>query len=403
MRKTFKGLLSFLLVITLILSLASCAKKEPEIKDTVKESITAEETGVKDAVEESIATEEAEDTEKKNITIVDLTGREVELELPLERVIISHWESLEAYSAPVGEKIFDSVVGIGESGGMERYQNAYTKHFPHLSELPSIGMVGSYDLEKILSLEPDAFLINFGEGFIERFPEVVSTLDEAGIPMVFLPLSDDPFTSPQKAAKILGEIYQTNERADEFINYLDNKFALIEERVPEDGEKPKVYHEAGSGSRDEYSMSFTNSGWGLIMAFAGGDNISVNNVNDKGRIDPEYLLESDPDFIFITSGMGYGPAEASMESINNSVGEYVLRTGWDRLKAVQNNDVYSYYHNHQRSPLVFYYTMDMAKMFYPEEFSDIDPEAELKEFFDTFLYTDYEDGFWKYKLGEKLE
>lgn len=42
-------------------------------------------------------------------------------------------------------------------------------------------------------------------------------------------------------------------------------------------------------------------------------------------------------------------------------------------------------------------------MFYPEEFSDIDPEAELKEFFDTFLYTDYEDGFWKYKLGEKLE
>ena len=162
----------------------------------------------------------------------------MELELPLERVIISHWESLEAYSAPVGEKIFDSVVGIGESGGMERYQNAYTKHFPHLSDLPSIGMVGSYDLEKILILETDAFLINFVEGFIERFPEVVSTLDEAGIPMVFLPLSDDPFTSPQKAAKILGEIYQTNERADEFINYLDEKFALIEERVPEDGEKP---------------------------------------------------------------------------------------------------------------------------------------------------------------------
>lgn len=394
--KRLKSILSLLVVMIIMLSLVACGE---EPSDTGEESSdTGEESG--DTVEESIGTSESA---KETITVVDLAGREVELELPLERVIVSHWESLEAYSAPVGEKIFDSIVGIGESGGMERYQDVYMKEFPELSNVPSVGVVGDYDLEKIVSLEPDAFIFNFGESFIERFPEVVDTLDEAGIPMLFLPLSDDPFSSSQEVAKILGGIYGTEERAEEFIDYLDEKLALIEERVPKDGDKPKVYHEAGGGSREQYSMSFTDSGWGLIVEFAGGDNISVGNLNDSGIIDPEYLITADPEFIFITSGMGYGPAEVSMESINGSVGEYVLRTGWDRLEAVQNNNVYSYYHNHQRSPLVFYYTMDMAKMFYPEEFSDIEPEDELKDFFDKFLFADYEDGFWKYKLGEDLE
>ena len=121
MRKNFQGLLSFLLVIILILSLASCGEKKTDVKEAEVKETDVKETDVKetDVKETDVQEAEALDTEKTSITVVDLAGREVALELPLERVIISHWESLEAYSAPVGEKIFDSVVGIGESGGMK--------------------------------------------------------------------------------------------------------------------------------------------------------------------------------------------------------------------------------------------------------------------------------------------
>lgn len=74
------------------------------------------------------------------------------------------------------------------------------------------------------------------------------------------------------------------------------------------------------------------------------------------------------------------------------------RQGWPQLKAVQSKHVYSTHHGLPREVYdvaVFEY---LAKVFYPEEFADVDPEATLKEFYDKFLPFNY-GGIWFMKLN----
>ena len=74
------------------------------------------------------------------------------------------------------------------------------------------------------------------------------------------------------------------------------------------------------------------------------------------------------------------------------------RQGWPQLKAVQSKHVYSTHHGLPREVYdvaVFEY---LAKVFYPEEFADVNPENTLKEFYDKFLPFSY-GGIWFMKLN----
>ncbi|MCR6544356.1 hypothetical protein [Dehalobacterium formicoaceticum] len=100
--------------------------------------------------------------------------------------------------------------------------------------------------------------------------------------------------------------------------------------------------------------------------------------------------------------MGYYSPEEAQEKMDSTVGEYVQRKGWDKLKAVQNNNVFAFFHNQAQNQFGFYPTLKMAKIFYPNEFEDINPDERLKEFYDRFLPIGYDDGVWFYQLGEQF-
>ena len=123
----------------------------------------------------------------------------------------------------------------------------------------------------------------------------------------------------------------------------------------------------------------------------------MNGPPGSVSLDPEDILTADPDFISLsgTSPMGLGAAPE--ESIKDRF-SIVSRPGWDRLTAVRNKNVYEYQHELARTTCVFYPALSFAKLFYPEAFSDIDPEARLAEFYDRFLLIKSSDGLWKMRL-----
>jgi iron complex transport system substrate-binding protein len=92
--------------------------------------------------------------------------------------------------------------------------------------------------------------------------------------------------------------------------------------------------------------------------------------------------------------LGYCTKEEGAQKAEGTVGQYGKRTGWDQLTAVRENRIHMLFHDHSRNQFAFYPTLYMAKLFYPDVFASLDPDAVLKDFFDRFMLLDYEDGVW---------
>jgi iron complex transport system substrate-binding protein len=69
------------------------------------------------------------------------------------------------------------------------------------------------------------------------------------------------------------------------------------------------------------------------------------------------------------------------------------------LDAVKNNRVYGISHVLSRDIWDFVGNQYFAKLFYPEEFNDLDPEENLKAFYKEFMPVDYS-GVWMISLEE---
>jgi iron complex transport system substrate-binding protein len=63
------------------------------------------------------------------------------------------------------------------------------------------------------------------------------------------------------------------------------------------------------------------------------------------------------------------------------------------LNAVKDHNVYGIYHGYCFSLYNFAVLQSFAKWFYPDQFSDLDVNAVLKEYHDQFLPIDYSGTF----------
>ena len=75
-------------------------------------------------------------------------------------------------------------------------------------------------------------------------------------------------------------------------------------------------------------------------------------------------------------------SKSSCNTASRSSFDILNRNRWSNLQAVKNGNVYEFAHSTSRSIYTFYPTLKMAKLFYPEEFTNLDLEAVLQELFD---------------------
>ena len=111
-------------------------------------------------------------------------------------------------------------------------------------------------------------------------------------------------------------------------------------------------------------------------------------------------LTANPDKIVFTGSywvdnpksvrLGY---DATEEQARELMDGYLQRDGWSDLNAVKNGEVYAVHHGLGREMYDCACYEFFAKVCFPEEFSDLDPEATLKEYFETFLPYEYS-GCW---------
>ena len=345
----------------------------------------------------------------KPIEITDVTGRTVTLKKPAERVVLQ-WSGAGGpfftISALMGKDTPKVIAGMDTS--LQDYRADMWKHFtaemPELAKIPVVGTVGdkTFNAEQVVALNPDVIFIPID--LKDQYEsDAKAKMDAAGIQTIYIDYHAEKLESHQKSIEAIGKALGKEERAAEINKFYTDRVTRVLDRVSKINKpKPTVYIEVGINGPEEFGNSFSgNYSWGALATMAGGDVITKDAVKKSSPINPEFILEKNPDIIMIMGSywpkkptsmrLGFEATEDSSQALLKAF--TTERQGWSELKAVENKQVYSAHHGLPREVFdaaVFEY---LAKTFYPEEFKDVDPEATLKEFYDKFLPFSYS-GIW---------
>ena len=319
---------------------------------------------------------------EKELTFVDSQNKIVTVKKPINR-IISIWRGPLEMLRTIGVKA-DKIVGVETLGGGARY---YETFFPEYQDKPRIGIMRYPNTEKMLSLNPDCVFFLFPRPAGEE-------LKSAGIPVIhcFCGIWDRDVT---REIKTLGYIFDKRERAEEFIEWREGILNLIKERVgkiPEE-DKPKVYFE---GQKTYWAKPEKAS----YIEFAGGKTIFPEVVTGWKQIDPEAVIERNPEVIVrmtdpATGATGYDLDASAITKIKEVRDEIMNRPELKNVDAVKNGRVYvvSMYITSTggaagcRGFLQKIYT---AKWLHPDLFEDLDPKAIHQEYLTRFQGLDYD-------------
>jgi iron complex transport system substrate-binding protein len=352
----------------------------------------------------------ADELSNGTVTLTDLAGRTVSIDLPVERVVLTFY--FEEY-VPIegGENPFKRIVGWSRGYWEGRRQwtwETYKSAFPEINDIPDVGYInkGTFNPEKVMSLHPDVVIMYSSDYEIAK--DDVAKLDKAGIPVVVVDYHSETLEAYNQSTMLFGKILGREERALEIMDFYRKQVEKVTTKVEDlNGPKPTVYVECGNKGPSEYSNSYGEGYmWGGVIDKCRGKNIGdgVVSAGKEETISPEYLLKQNPDVIIITGS--YWPAvndsmrlgySAQLDDSRERLEAFTERSGWKDLSAVKNGRVYAIDHGLARSLHSFVAMQAMAKCLYPEEFEDLDPAENYKEFHERFLPVKYS-GLWTVAL-----
>ena len=339
--------------------------------------------------------------------VTDVLDRTITLPEDVEKVVVTF--NLEEYLAVTGEEGIDKLVGFSHDYWKGRREDAwktYVTKFPQIQELPDVGYNDTISVESIISLDPDVVLMSAPVNYDYIEPEL-DKFAEAGIEVAFVNYHKQTVEMHRSSTELIGEIMGQEERAKEISDFYEDQVKLIEERISgleENAERPKVYMEY-SIAPNTYGNSWADKMWGALIPQCGGINIAAG-LSDGNSVEvaPEQVIASNPDLIVFTGCLvddnnenivvGYG---ADREKALERLQAYKEREGWSGLNEVKNDRMAVLYHDLSRHIFDFAGTQMLAKLCQPELFADVDPEENLRTFFEKYMPVELE-GVWMVSL-----
>lgn len=309
-------------------------------------------------------------------TITDGAGREVEVPQHVESIVCSGVGALR-YTCYMQAQ--DLVVGVEDyEQGAELTRGYSIVNGEAFAQLPVIGGNGEPYVEEIIMAEPDVIVMSAYSN-----ADADTLQDTTGIPVVVIPGSDSMLDEKAyETLRIMGELYEKEDRAQELTDYMDEIREDLEERTADiqEEEKKSVYV-GGVSFKGVHGFEGTEAGYGPFSAIHAKNLADETDQNGAFNIELEKVLAWDPDVIFID----FNGLDLIKEDYASNPDYY------NQLKAVQEGEVYSqisfrsYASNLDMALADTYYA---ASILYPEHFADVSVEEKAGEIFTTFLGED---------------
>ncbi len=336
-------------------------------------------------------TEEAGKTKDKaaggtdgKIVIEDQLGKTIELDGVPERVATTIMPFPYIYYAVVGNN--DNLVGCNPSS-IQAYENSVLKHmYPELANAGTDFVDTSFvvNVEEVLKLEPDVvFQWNYMDEEIEK-------MEAAGIKVVALEYGD--VEDLETWIRIIGKMFDKNERAEELISYFHESIAEVTEKIDTLSEEELsniliMYDNlkvTGEGFSEYWT---TNSGATNPAGDLSGEALNVNM---------EQIYEWNPEILYIGNFNDLQPSDFMENKLEGQ--------DWSVVDAVQNGQVYKIPIGGYRwdppgieTPLMVKW---LAKIQHPELFEDMDMREEVTKFYKDVYHFDVTDEILDEILGD---
>ena len=333
------------------------------------------------------------------IAFTDIAGRQVVLDKQPQTFIVANY--IANFLMVGGAQSLDKVIGMTLDGWEEtRYGEyaLYTEAFPQLTKLPSVGGYHDdvLDAEMILSLHPDVLLI--GRSQFVANNQRVAVFEQAGIHVVVVDYHAMTVENHTRSTMILGQLLGREEVArrqcDAYSSSLKRVYAAIE-ALPEQVKHRKVHMELGDKGVGEYGNSYNKDVlWGAILKHLQANGLAEQAAQPYAPLDREFVLAADPDLIVIGGGIWRNGAEGDQMLMGLTVDEaeaqqrlrgFANRPEWRSLAAVRTGEVYAVDHGSLRNMADYTLILYLARILYPETFANVDPMAEMRAFYASYL------------------
>lgn len=309
--------------------------------------------------------------------ITDLVGREVELSVPVQRIVAIGPGALRLVTYIEGAAM---VVGIEETEKKSNPGRSYIRAYPDLKKLPSIGQGGpdtAPNEESLVSVKPDVIFVC---SLVDQ--EKANQLQaKTGIPVVALSYGDLATFGENlyRSLNIIGSIIGKEKRAQEVVAYLKQNEKDLGERTKglADGDRPKVYVGAVS-MKGAHGIESTQAQYPPFKYIGAKNVVDETGKNGTVMIDKEKLISWNPEFLFLDAG-GYALVT---EDYKKSSAFY------QSLQALKNDRVYNLIPFNNYNPNIdtaFADAYYAGKIIFPEQFEDIDPIKKSDEIYQFLL------------------
>lgn len=337
------------------------------------------------------------------LTVTDILDREIELEGPARKVILGEGRFLAVFGVLGVANPLERVAGMLDEFrrfdplGFERYRAA----FPDIDAVPTFGHTSeqSVSVEQAIALDPDVAIFGIeGHGPGVRSERIISQLEAAGIPSIFIDFRQNPLANTARSVEIVGKVLGLDARAGEFAAFYEREVARVTDRLAEDppAHCPTVLLELHVGLAEGCCRTVADGLFADLVAAAGGCNIARGRLPGAvGELSLEYIIATGPE-VYIGSAIGApsgsmaGPGRLLLgpgidaATARESLAMALQRPGIGQLPAVRDGRAHAIWHHFYNSPLNVYALQKFARWLHPERFGDLEPEALLARLLGNF-------------------
>jgi iron complex transport system substrate-binding protein len=321
----------------------------------------------------------------KTLTISDYDKKIKTVNLPVDSIASSY--NYQAWAAEVlGKK--DKIVAIDQS--VKDKEGLYLND---LLNLPSIGSWEEYDTEGIIGLKPDLVIVITRDWLSEGNKNMESLIESA------VPGSSMISIMPRNMGEYMGEMAKlsyvlgASDRWNEVRKFIESIEDTISGKVGTLPEKDKVKTLVIDMDHSEDKGAILTLGdkaqeFNQVIEKAGGINIASNLSGRLVEVDPEWIIEENPDVIVMSrvADMGYftDNSSGSEEFMKN----FMEKPWVQQTNAGKNKRVYLISWAEANTEW-FIGLSYIAKMLYPDLFEDLHPQELQQEFINKYLNMDY--------------
>lgn len=297
--------------------------------------------------------------EPQGIVVEDSLGNTLSFSAPPQRIAVAGAD-IATVLVMIGAK--DQVIGVGES----IKKDVQISHY--FIDTESLGDSSTISPEKLVSLHPDLLLL-----YASSQPTNIENLKKTGVQIGYF----DCYKQNRLEADILalGEVTGRREKAESLAEYITFITSLVSDRVKNVTEENQVsvYFELG-----DYTAAANQSGGDWLITTAGGKNIAGNSTIQWVKVTPEWIIAQNPDVIIKN---GYAEPGKDFSDVYKQI---TGRSGFGEIDAVQKNRIAVISSDMLYGAQSCIGLLHVAKLLYPERFTDIDPTVYLDEFSGIF-------------------